>query len=517
MKRRFWKPTLRGFQWKMTIYGHSPNILYFYPNYYFCCKFVILVEQGAPLLKLNRLEQWKFPIINGHITIWRVCYQGVYNVLSHGPWLYFSKYILLPSKTKVGCYYLQTKLFPTILLFWKRYQEKMLEKVKALGSSLTVAGDGRHDSMGHCAKYGAYSIFCCTLPMILYFALIQRNQAGSSPAMEYMGFQQSMEFLLGSGLCVSTFISDRHTTIACHMRKVYTNITHYFDLWHIKKKIRKVLSKISKESGCQILSDWIKPCENHFYWSATSTFSGNGSIIWAKFKSFLSHIINKHSNLDDPLFDKCHHGDIPDRKWLQSDSIVYERVNKALTQHSLVNGIKQASPYSQTSSLEGFHSVLNHFSPKMIVYSYAGQYCRHILASVHFNFNLQREIITRNDGSERVKVVWPKYKNGEATVRNVRIKPNFDYIEEIYQTFLEAKKEGQLKDAMQELTAMTPAPMNTMLEEKQTKADALEKRTARRSMTVKDVPPTAPGTCIIIILECNLEKCEIVLTLNSTK
>ena len=60
----------------------------------------------------------------------------------------------------------------------------------------------------------------------------------------------------------------------------------------------------------------MKPCERHLYWSATTTSDGNGKIIWAKFKSFLSHIVNKHSNLDEPLFNKCAHGDIPDRKWL---------------------------------------------------------------------------------------------------------------------------------------------------------------------------------------------------------
>ena len=36
-----------------------------------------------------------------------------------------------------------------------------------------LAGDGRHDSMGHSAKFGAYTMFCCTLPMIIHFALIQ--------------------------------------------------------------------------------------------------------------------------------------------------------------------------------------------------------------------------------------------------------------------------------------------------------------------------------------------------------
>ena len=67
----------------------------------------------------------------------------------------------------------QTKVFPTILLYWEKYQKQMLEKVKAVKDGIIIAGDGRHDSMGHCAKYGAYTIFCCTIPMILHFSLIQ--------------------------------------------------------------------------------------------------------------------------------------------------------------------------------------------------------------------------------------------------------------------------------------------------------------------------------------------------------
>ncbi|KAM7429650.1 hypothetical protein ABFA07_019533 [Porites harrisoni] len=73
------------------------------------------------------------------------------------------------------------------------------------------------------------------------------------------------------------------------MKQVLSNITHYFDIWHLKKKIRKVLSKLSKEKGCEILAEWIKPCENHLYWSATTTFSGHGKVIWAKFDFLKSH------------------------------------------------------------------------------------------------------------------------------------------------------------------------------------------------------------------------------------
>ena len=81
-------------------------------------------------------------------------------------------------------------------------------------------------------------------------------------------------------------------------------------------EITKLLTKISREKGNEEFQPWIKPCERHLYWSATSTIDGCGKVIYAKFRSFLSHIINKHTELDDPLFNKCAHGDIPDRKWI---------------------------------------------------------------------------------------------------------------------------------------------------------------------------------------------------------
>jgi hypothetical protein len=49
----------------------------------------------------------------------------------------------------------------------------------------------------------------------MYF--IQRNQAASSPAMEYLSFKQCMEYLMGFDLLITTFVSDHHTTIAKHI------------------------------------------------------------------------------------------------------------------------------------------------------------------------------------------------------------------------------------------------------------------------------------------------------------
>lgn len=50
---------------------------------------------------------------------------------------------------------------------------KMVDNLKGLAEDLVMAGDGRDDSMGHSAKYGAYTILCCTLSKIIHFSLIQ--------------------------------------------------------------------------------------------------------------------------------------------------------------------------------------------------------------------------------------------------------------------------------------------------------------------------------------------------------
>ena len=53
--------------------------------------------------------------------------------------------------------------------------------------------------------------------------------------MEFEGFKRSMGFVIGNGVNVKTFVSDRHLSIAKHMREQHSDITHYFDIWHLKK------------------------------------------------------------------------------------------------------------------------------------------------------------------------------------------------------------------------------------------------------------------------------------------
>ena len=65
------------------------------------------------------------------------------------------------------------EFFPCIFSHWKKYQTALVNKLKDAKESLVMAGDGRHDSMGFSAKYCAYTIFCCTIPVIIQFSLVQ--------------------------------------------------------------------------------------------------------------------------------------------------------------------------------------------------------------------------------------------------------------------------------------------------------------------------------------------------------
>ena len=57
---------------------------------------------------------------------------------------------------------------------------------------------------------------------------------------------------------------------------------------------------------------------------------------------------------------------------------VFEKLQDILSSNQLKKDVPMLSPGLQTSSLEGYHSVVSHFAPKMIGFSYHGMLCRYI-------------------------------------------------------------------------------------------------------------------------------------------
>lgn len=68
-------------------------------------------------------------------------------------------------------YHQRDMLIPSIVKFWRAWQKKVLDSLKE--KEVVLAGDGRHDSMGHSAKFGTYSIYCCTVGLIIHIVLVQ--------------------------------------------------------------------------------------------------------------------------------------------------------------------------------------------------------------------------------------------------------------------------------------------------------------------------------------------------------
>lgn len=73
-------------------------------------------------------------------------------------------------------------LFGDVLLFlfflpfkvWKDEQSQLLQEVQ--GRPVTLAGDGRADSPGYCAKFGTYSLLDVEKNKILHFEVVQVSQ-----------------------------------------------------------------------------------------------------------------------------------------------------------------------------------------------------------------------------------------------------------------------------------------------------------------------------------------------------
>ncbi|XP_065890016.1 uncharacterized protein [Dysidea avara] len=110
----------------------------------------------------------------------------------------------------------------------------------------------------------------------------------------------------------------------------------------------------------------------------------------------MDHICDEH--------DECYHTTLAleDRrkKWFTPGSKAYEKLYDILCSKTLLPDIKKLSSQHQTSILEAYHSVVNHFAPKLLSFSYHGLYSRLLLAVLHFNENFGRPQARTREGRE---------------------------------------------------------------------------------------------------------------------
>lgn len=78
------------------------------------------------------------------------------------------------SVISIRTFFLHQKkfVFPAILQHWETYSANLIEQLRK-SKDVVWSGDGRFDSMGHSAKYGLYTMLCCTTLKIVHFELLQ--------------------------------------------------------------------------------------------------------------------------------------------------------------------------------------------------------------------------------------------------------------------------------------------------------------------------------------------------------
>ena len=67
---------------------------------------------------------------------------------------------------------------------------------------------------------------------------------------------------------------------------------------------------------------------------------------------------------------------------LTTGSKACEKLRDIVSSKYLIKDMRKLSFYYQTSNLESYHSVVNHFAPKLLAFSHTGIHCRLFLKSV---------------------------------------------------------------------------------------------------------------------------------------
>ncbi|XP_071834545.1 uncharacterized protein [Apostichopus japonicus] len=342
-------------------------------------------------------------------------------------------------------------LQPAIVNTWERMQLKMVEDLKESEEKLVIGGDARNDSPGHTAKYGSYTFLEQNLNKVIHVELVQeicyilqKNEVANSYQMELEALKRGIAWLQTMELEMGTIITDCHMQVTAWIREELTkkeDIKHYFDVWHISKGIKKKLRAAAAKKDCGLINDWTKSITNHLYWCASSSPDGDGGVMAAKWASVVNHIMNIHVH-ENPLFPVCSHPRLDAegrlKVWVQNvlDSKVAEELIRILQSASVMRGVKKMSPIHQTSSVENFHMVINHFSPKMMAYSYQSMLCRFYLESMYYNENAGRDQRTKTNGTKRWKISFPKSKGGDYVLQKVLDNPTHEYVNNLLMTKL---------------------------------------------------------------------------------
>uniref|UniRef100_A0A1A8NS63 Uncharacterized protein n=1 Tax=Nothobranchius rachovii TaxID=451742 RepID=A0A1A8NS63_9TELE len=178
-----------------------------------------------------------------------------------------------------------------------------------------LSGECRSDSLGHCSKYGSYTIIEERLNKVIDVHLVQSSEVLNSSWCELEGLKRSIRPFSDNDMSVYVLVTDRNRQVAKWVREQLgpQGTRHFYDVWHCGKGLPKKLDTVSRESGCEDLVLWRQSIVNHL-WTAASTPDANPDLMEAKWKSLVNHAqdIHKHGIQGFP---SCLHPPLVGQDW----------------------------------------------------------------------------------------------------------------------------------------------------------------------------------------------------------
>lgn len=372
-------------------------------------------------------------------------------------------------------------LFGNIDKAWRDHQQQLFNDIG--NRHVSLAGDGRCDSPGYCAKYGTYTMMDINTNKIVDFYIAQSSETANSGAMEKHGLKKCLDNLSQSEITVETLVTDRHVQIRKFMRIEHPEIDHQFDVWHVAKSIGKKIMKKAKVKGCEELGRWRRSIVNHLWW-ACKTCDGDKDVLLEKWTSIIHHSANYHvfpgQHVTECGHDHLAKETVREIAWMKVDSPAHNALKDIVNNNILRKDIKQLNKFHHTGELESYHALMLKYIPKRIHYSMEGMNARTKLAVMDHNHNVNRAQAKikkgKRKGELRYKVECPKMSK-EWVAKKVYEQKSYAHVHELVKSVIETAT----NETVPRREKTRKLPRNISVTAKPQKSELIRKRVSRYS------------------------------------
>ena len=214
------------------------------------------------------------------------------------------------------------------------------------------------------------------------------------------------------------------------MRENCKAVRHCYELWHVAKSFKKVQAQLAKKENTP-LRVWRKVMITHLYCVINSTSPQQLEAMWL---SMELHMRNEHTSFPWPEYSRCPHGPSSQRgemAWIETGSPAADSLSALVHISKLINDMKCCCAVGDTSDMEAFHSLLNHYYCKVTHVRSCAMLSRTLLAVMDFNENAAGpQAVGRNGKPINVKATR-KYCPGEASKRSVKSAKLFKFVNDL--------------------------------------------------------------------------------------